>query len=158
MLKEGDKMPQPAKSAKLQLLNGNPNKKNTKELKKRAEAEEKLQMRTDKIKAPNWLDNTAVRAFKFLSEELLHIELITNGDVYPLAMYCYWYSEHMKLQAQASLVQAENPESIGNPLIKQLDTCSKNMRSFGSDLGLSPSARAKLAIKMAQDEDDDDDF
>lgn len=32
------------------------------------------------------------------------------------------------------------------------------MRSFGSDLGLSPSARAKLAIKMAQDEDDDDDF
>lgn len=60
-------MPQPAKSAKLQLLNGNPNKKNTKDLKKRAEAEEKLQMRTDKIKAPNWLDNTAVRAFKFLS-------------------------------------------------------------------------------------------
>lgn len=151
-------MPQPAKSAKLQLLSGNPNKKNTKELKKRAEAEDKLQMRTDKIKAPNWLDNTAVKAFNFLSKELLHIELITNGDVYPLAMYCYWYSEHMKLQAQASLVQAENPEIIGNPLIKQLDTCSKNMRSFGSDLGLSPSARAKLAIKMAQDEDDDDDF
>lgn len=151
-------MPQPAKSAKLQLLSGNPNKKNTKELKKRAEAEEKLQMRTDKIKAPNWLDNTAVKAFNFLSKELLHIELITNGDVYPLAMYCYWYSEHMKLQAQASLVQTENPDAIGNPLIKQLDTCSKNMRSFGSDLGLSPSARAKLAIKMAQDEDDDDDY
>lgn len=35
-------MPQPAKSAKLQLLNGNPNKKNTEELRKRAAAEDKL--------------------------------------------------------------------------------------------------------------------
>lgn len=71
-------------------------------------------------------------------------------------MYCYWYAEHMNLQAQAALTQAENPEAIGNPLIKQLDTCSKNMRSFGSDLGLSPSARAKLAIKLSQDDGDDE--
>lgn len=151
-------MPQPAKSAKLQLLNGNPNKKNTNELKKRAEVEDKLRMETDKIKPPNWLDDTAVRAFNFLSDELMKIDLITNGDVYPLAMYCYWYSEHMKLQEETRLVRKEDPDSIGNPLIKQLDTCSKNMRSFGSDLGLSPSARAKLAIKMAQDEKDDSEW
>ena len=71
-------------------------------------------------------------------------------------MYCYWYSEHLTLQEQAAKAQKDDPEGIGNPLIKQLDTCSKNMRSFGSDLGLSPSARAKLAIKMAQSEDDDE--
>ncbi|KFO17854.1 terminase, partial [Enterococcus faecium UC7267] len=55
LLKEGDIMPQPAKSAKLQLLNGNPNKKNTEELRKRAAAEDKLKMATDKIKPPLWL-------------------------------------------------------------------------------------------------------
>lgn len=113
-------------------------------------------MKSDNIRAPEWLNETAVRAFNFLKDELLEIELITNGDVYPLAMYCYWYAEHMNLQAQAALTQAENPEAIGNPLIKQLDTCSKNMRSFGSDLGLSPSARAKLAIKLSQDDGDDE--
>ncbi|EME7162223.1 phage terminase small subunit P27 family [Enterococcus faecium] len=155
-MKEGDKMPQPAKSAKLQLLQKNPNKKNINELKKRAEAEERLQMKSDNIRAPGWLNKNAKKAFDFLKEELLEIELITNGDVYPLAMYCYWYSEHLTLQEQAAKAQKDDPEGIGNPLIKQLDTCSKNMRSFGSDLGLSPSARAKLAIKMAQSEDDDE--
>ncbi|EGP5054867.1 phage terminase small subunit P27 family [Enterococcus faecium] len=149
-------MPQPAKSAKLQLLQKNPNKKNVNELKKRAEAEERLQMKSDNIRAPGWLNKNAKKAFDFLKEELLEIELITNGDVYPLAMYCYWYSEHLTLQEQATKAQKDDPEGIGNPLIKQLDTCSKNMRSFGSDLGLSPSARAKLAIKMAQSEDDDE--
>ncbi|HBK5419278.1 TPA: phage terminase small subunit P27 family [Enterococcus faecium] len=155
-MKEGDKMPQPAKSAKLQLLQKNPNKKNVSELKKRAEAEERLQMKSDNVRAPGWLNKNAKKAFDFLKEELLEIELITNGDIYPLAMYCYWYSEHLTLQEQAAKAQKDDPEGIGNPLIKQLDTCSKNMRSFGSDLGLSPSARAKLAIKMAQSEDDDE--
>lgn len=147
-------MPQPAKSARLQIVNGNPNKKNTNELRRRAEQEEKMQMATDKIKAPTWLDKDGKIAFDFLAKELLSVEIITNGDIYPLAMYCYWYSQHLKLQKEGS--KQFNEE--GNPLIKQIDTCSKNMRSFGSDLGLSPSARAKLAIKLAQDENDDDDF
>ncbi len=98
-------MPQPAKSAKLQLLQKNPNKKNTKELKKRADAEGRLQMKSDNIRAPGWLNKNAKKAFDFLKEELLEIELITNGDVYPLAMYCYWYSEHLTLQEQAAKAQ-----------------------------------------------------
>lgn len=147
-------MVQPAKSAKLQLLNGNPNKKNTNELKRRAEAEDKLQMKTNKIKPPKWLDKTAQEAFSFLKTELLDIKLLTNGDVHALSMYCYWYSQHVTLQAEADVAKRESPDVLGNPLIKQLDTCTKNLRSYGNDLGLSPSARAKLAIKMAQDEDD----
>jgi len=157
-MKEGDKMPQPAKSAKLQLLHNNPNKKNVDELKRRAAVEEKLKMKTDKIRAPGWLNKDAKKVFNFLKKELISIELIENPDVYPLAMYAYWFAEHMNLQAQASLYQAEHVEDIGNPLIKQLDTCSKNMRAFGSDLGLSPSARAKLAIKMARDDGDDSEW
>ncbi len=148
-------MPQPAKSAKLQLLNGNPNKKNTSELKKRAKQEDRLKMKTDKIKPPSWLDRLAKEAFKFVSNELISIEILSNGDVYSLSMYCYWYSQHVKLQKEAETLMNE-PDVIGNPLIKQIDTASKQIRSFGSDLGLSPSARAKLAIKLAQDEDDDE--
>ncbi|MCH4175898.1 MAG: phage terminase small subunit P27 family [Streptococcaceae bacterium] len=152
--KGADFMPRPAKSAKLQLLEGNPNKNSKKELQKRAEIEERLHMKTDKIRPPTWLDSKGKRAFKFLAFELMQIELITNGDVYPLAMYCYWYSEHMRLQEQSK----ELCDEIGNPLIKQLDTCSRNMRAFGADLGLSPSARAKLAIKMAEEDDPEDEY
>lgn len=49
-------MPRPAKSATLQLIQGNPNKKNTEELAARAEHEKKLKMRSDNIKPPTWLD------------------------------------------------------------------------------------------------------
>lgn len=178
-------MPQPAKSAKLQLLNGNPNKKNTQELKKRAEAEEKMKMATDKIAAPSWLDALGKKTFKFIQTELLSVELISNPDVHAMAMYCSWYVQYVTLTKQFKKMQLEHkkeykkqkerydsekengfdpepldisPVMYGNPLSKQMDTCSRNLRAFGSDLGLSPSARAKLAIKMIQDEDEDDDF
>ncbi|API89424.1 terminase [Marinilactibacillus sp. 15R] len=172
-------MPQPAKSASLQLLHGNPNKKNTDELKKRAKAEEKMKMATDKIKPPSWLDALGKKTFAFIQEELLTVELISNPDIHSMALYCSWYSQYVLLTKQYKKMQSEHkkeykqqkenyeitgepielsPEMYGNPLSKQMDTCSKNIRAYGSDLGLSPSARAKLAIKMAEDEDDDDDF
>lgn len=171
-------MPQPAKSAKLQLLQKNPNKKKVSELKKRAEAEERIQMKADEIRAPSWLINKAAKdAFEFLKKELLSVELITNADVYSLAMFCDWTSQYIVLQKQYKKMQSEYKkeyknkkrlaeekgepffepsEMYGNPLSKQMDTCSKNMRSFGADLGLSPSARAKLAIKLAKEQDDDE--
>lgn len=173
-------MPQPAKSAKLQLLNGNPNKKNTDELRKRAAAEEKMKMATDKIKPPTWLDPLGKTTFEFIAEELLTVELVSNPDVHAMALYADWYSQYVALEKQLRKLQREyklnyaiakqeaeaegksfnDPnELIGNPLSRQMDTASRNLRSFGSDLGLSPSARAKLAIKMADDGgDDDDDF
>ncbi|MDE3906800.1 hypothetical protein LZA81_09720 [Enterococcus lactis] len=85
-------MPQPAKSAKLQLLNGNPNKKNTDELRKRAAAEDKLKMATDKIKPPLWLDSLGKDTFEFIADELLSVDLISNPDVHTMALYSNWYS------------------------------------------------------------------
>lgn len=180
LLKEGDIMPQPAKSAKLQLLNGNPNKKNTDELRKRAAAEDKLKMATDKIKPPLWLDSLGKDTFEFIADELLSVDLISNPDVHTMALYSNWYSQYVSLEKQLRKLQREYKlnyalakkeaeargepfnepnELIGNPLSRQMDTASRNLRSFGADLGLSPAARAKLAIKMADDGgDDDDDF
>lgn len=174
-------MPQPAKSAKLQLLQNNPNKKNVDELRKRAKAEEKMKMATDKIKPPLWLDPLGRETFEFIAKELMTVELISNPDIHTMALYADWYSQYVSLEKQLRKLQREyklnyaiakqeaeaegkpfnDPnELIGNPLSRQMDTASRNLRSFGSDLGLSPSARAKLAIKMANDDggDDDDDY
>lgn len=170
-------MPQPAKSARLQLLQGNPNKKNVEELKRRAEAEEKMKMATDKIKAPIWLDKIGEETFNFIANELLTVELVSNPDVQAMALYSDWYSQYVSLEKQlkklkreyklnyelAKMKAKENGEPfnepdelIGNPLSKQMDTASKNIRSFGNDLGLSPSARAKLAIKISDEGGDDE--
>ncbi|EAE1298293.1 phage terminase small subunit P27 family [Listeria monocytogenes] len=173
-------MPQPAKSAALQLIQGNPNKKNTDELKRRAEKEEQLKMETDKIKPPNFLNKDGKKAFKFLKEELLNIELISNGDVYHLAMYCDALAEYMQYSKiikadgyveTVEIIETEfSDEGEGikskeykvthrkpHPLASKLDKSAMRVRSFGNDIGLTPASRAKLAIKMAQ-EDDDDDF
>ncbi|GMC01789.1 phage terminase small subunit P27 family [Enterococcus thailandicus] len=172
-------MPRPAKSARLQLIQKNPNKKNTKELKKRAEFEEKMQMKADEIRAPSWLDKRGKEVFEFIKKELLSIDLVMNPDIYSMAMYSDWYSQYVNLHKQYKKMQREYKkeyqkrkkqaedsgnefmepsELYGNPLAKQMDTCSKNVRVFGSDLGLSPASRAKLAIKLAQDDGDDSEW
>ncbi|MDT2660693.1 phage terminase small subunit P27 family [Enterococcus hulanensis] len=172
-------MSQPAKSAKLQLLQKNPNKKNTKVLKRQAEAEERLRMKSDEINAPSWLDSTGKKTFEFLKQELLSVEIIENPDTYALALYADAYSQYAYLKKQLKKLRNEHKkqyklqeqefleygtpitmtaELIGNPLIKQMDTCAKNIRSFGADLGLTPAARTKLAKKLTTDKVDDDDY
>lgn len=172
-------MPQPAKSAKLQLLNGNPNKKNTAELKKRAVAEEKMKMAIDKVKPPTWLDATGKATFNFIAEELLLVELVSNPDIHLMALYSSWYSQYISLEKQLRKLRREYKlnyeiakaeaesngepfnepnELIGNPLSRQMDTASRNLRTLANDLGLSPSARAKLAIKLAEDDGDDSEW
>lgn len=172
-------MPQPAKSAKLQLLQKNPNKKNTNVLKQQAEAEERIRMKSDQINAPSWLDSTGKKTFEFIKKELLSVEIIENPDTYALALYADAYSQYVHLKKQLKKMRSMHKkqyklqkqefledgtpitmtaELIGNPLIKQMDTCAKNMRSFGADLGLTPAARTKLAKKLISDGADDDDY
>src|SRR5690625_586590 len=93
-------MTTPAKSAKLQLLQGNPNKRNTNELKKRAEQEEKMKMSADHVVPPSWLSKTAKKEFKRLAELLLEVELINNADVGHLALYCDAYSNYISYKNQ----------------------------------------------------------
>lgn len=171
-------MAQKASSAKLQLLNGNQNKKNTEELKRRAAAEDRLKMKSDAINAPPWLDALGKKTFAFIKTELMEVELISNPDIHAMALYCDWYSQYVLLNKQYKKMRSEHkknykaqkqrfdeggpPPSIeselwGNPLSKQMDTCTKNIRSIGGDLGLSPAARAKLAIKLAEDSGGEDD-
>lgn len=163
-------------SARLQLVQGNPNKKNKKDLEQRAAAEEKLKMKSDAIHAPKWLDSLGKKTFEFIKQELLSIDLIENPDSYAMAMYCDWYSQYVQLNKQLKKMRSLHkkeykrqkeknkgtpiemaPEMFGNPLSKQMDTCTKNMRAFGGDLGLSPASRAKLAIKLADDSTSGDD-
>lgn len=74
-------MPRPAKSATLQLIQGNPNKKNTDELAARAEHEKKIKMRSDNIKAPPWLNKVAKKEFKRVAALLSEVEIITEADI-----------------------------------------------------------------------------
>jgi P27 family predicted phage terminase small subunit len=150
-------MPTPAKSARLQLVQGNTAKKNTDELKRRAEQEEKLKMSAKHVIPPSWLDKTAQKEFRRLAELLLSVELINDADVNHLALYCDAYSEYLSCKRE---IKAKGKWWDGkpNPFYLRKKDAAAQMRSLAADLGLSPSARAKLAINLSNEDEEEDDF
>ncbi len=148
----------PAKSARLSLVNGNKSRYVKAELEKRAKNEEKMKMRADNVKPPEWLSATAKKEFERLAELLLEIELINEADIGILALYCDAYTLYISCDKQIKkhgLWVGGKP----NPFIMRKRDAAAQMRSLASDLGLSPSARAKLAIKADGDEEGEkDDF
>lgn len=150
-------MPNPAKSIKLQLLDGNKNHRTKKEIEKRVKNEEKLKIGHDNVKPPPWLDATAKKEFKRIADLLIAVELMTDADVVHLALYCDTYSQYLSYRRQAKqkgLWIGDKP----NPFINKMADMAKQLRAFSADLGLSPSARARLAINLEDPKDDDDDF
>nr|MDH3077276.1 phage terminase small subunit P27 family [Bacillus velezensis] len=158
-------MPRPAKSATLQLIQGNPNKKNTEELVARAEYEKKIKMRSDNIKAPPWLNKIAKKEFKRVVALLSEVEIITEADISMLAAYCNAYSQYISIseiiEKDGIMVHTEGQDEDGNPiqligeehpLLKRQKNYYDQMKSVANDFGLTPSARAKLAITRTQEE------
>jgi P27 family predicted phage terminase small subunit len=158
-------MPTPAKSARLQLVQGNPNRRTKEQLNKRVENEKKLQMqaRPDNIKPPSWLPTAGKKEFKRLAQLLLEVELINEADIDHLAAFCDAYAQYVQYtkEIKDTGLWVETPQGMKpNPMIMRKKDAAAQMRTFGSDLGLSPSARARLAIKLNGDDkgNDDDDF
>ncbi|MBC1615318.1 phage terminase small subunit P27 family [Listeria booriae] len=151
-------MPTPAKSIRLQIVDGNKNHRTKDEIEKRMKNEDRLKMSADNIEPPPWLDKTAKAEFNRIKALLLEIELINDADVLHLALYCDSYSQYLSYKRQ---VKKKGMWVSGkpNPFILRMKDAAIQMRSFGADLGLSPAARAKLAINLnGDDADEDDDF
>lgn len=155
--KEGENMAQQKQSARLQVLNGNPNKRNVTKLKKQAENEQKLKMNTDNLrKPPAWLDKEGKKAFIYIVQELKSVDLVGNADLYAIAIYADSYSQYLKYRR---IVKATGNWVDGkpNPYITKMENAAKQMRGFGADLGLTPHARIRLAASLAEQEDGETD-
>lgn len=144
-----------AKSAKLQLLDGNPNRLTKEELDRRIAAEEKLKGKCDKLFAPEWLDTEGEKCFNFVVEQLKELDIICNLDLFSVAIYSDTYSNIINLKKiinRDGLVIDGKP----NPLLKRQETLSGTLRMFGNDLGLSPTSRNKIAINMPVEDFEED--
>jgi P27 family predicted phage terminase small subunit len=84
----------------------------------------------------------------------LSVELINDADVGHLALYCDAYSQYLSFKRQVK-TKGLWIEGKPNPFIMRMKDAAAQMRSFSADLGLSPAARARLAISL-RDEDEDD--
>ena len=133
----GSKSGREKKPTLLKLVTGNPGRRpiNTSE-------PEPL---PGEIVAPAWLDEDALKKW---SEVLQLCPWITAADADTLALYCDSYSHYRKAQRlsiKTPVVKTLEGKLIKNPAWTARNEAFNQMRSAGSELGLSPSSRAGIS-------------
>lgn len=129
-------------------------------IKERREMEKKLRGNSDKIFPPEWLDSVALEQWERLTRELNELDLLSNCDVDALAVYCDAYSKYLdannKLKQEGMFVEYTNKSgatnTIEHPAVRVMLKYQDVMRKLSIEFGLTPSARAKLAMKKSEDE------
>lgn len=147
----------------VQLAKGNPNRLTKAEIEKRKKAEEKLTPKKDKIKCPSWLDKEAKKEWRRIYKELEELNLLTNVDITALAIYCDAYSKYIKankeIEEKGMFVEYTNKagatNTIENPAINTAKKYADIIRRMCAEFGLTPSARAKLALPKAEEKEID---
>ena len=132
----------------------------------RRKAEESLRGLDDEIeKVPSWLDKDAKKIYRWMIKQLKEIGILTNLDIEIIAICADAQSKMHQankiIQDQGLIVEHINRSGattyIENPAIKIFQKYQQIYQKNIAELGLSPSARAKMSlIKLEQDKDKQD--
>jgi P27 family predicted phage terminase small subunit len=137
--------------AHLKLLEGNPGKR-------RVPVGEPRPPIGPVPEAPGFLATDARAEWDRVSTSLYHMGLLTDADVAPLAAYCQaygrWVAAERVIAAMAEkdqvtgglMIKTTNGNAIQNPLVGTANTAARDMLRFASEFGLTPVARARLAL------------
>ena len=129
-------MARPAKSVKIQA------KHNTKaEKEQRAEVEDKIRGKADKLKPPTYLSNPQKKIFRWIKAELAESEILSNLDVYILTQFSVAVD---RLQAIETKINEDFSLIFDKDLMASKDKYTKDLYRCCNELCLSPQARAKI--------------
>lgn len=100
---------------------------------------------------PTWLDREAKREWRRIAPELERLELLTVIDRAALAAYCQsysrWYEAERIVKREGLTIETDKGNVIQHPAVGIANQAMKQMHNFLSDFGMSPAARARLAIE-----------
>lgn len=139
----------------IKVLQANGRKHLTKaEIEKRTSSEASLKPASNKVKCPEWLDQTAKEEWKRIISELKKLELVSNIDVAALAICCDAYSKYVKATNDINKVgllvsytnKGGNKNVVQNPLINVATKYSDMYKKYCNEFGLTPNARIKLTV------------
>lgn len=153
-------MPRKALSAVQQIMNGNPNNKPKKELNKRLKNEKKLNFGAENLKPPAWLNAGAKKAFRLIVKTYADTNFINNADLFVLSRYCDLLSEYKACNTRLKKNGRSENGKVSGDLRFKLNV-SAELGKMEKELGLTPAARASLAIHAGDDgteESNEDDF
>lgn len=152
-------MPRTAQSAMIHILEGNPNNKTKKELYRRQKNEAKLAVSNKSILAPPWLSTGAKNEFNRIKVLFETTDILTEADINILAIYCDTLMDYKSFKAQVK----KHGIMIGgkiNPAIREKQKSAELLNKLANQLGLTPTARASMAINLGSrgESSDDEEF
>lgn len=99
---------------------------------------------------PKHLDDRARKHWRWIGKRLLAVRVVTDLDLPTLAGHCQAYSEWVQATEQAAkgLVYKRRDGSPAlNPYLRIARDAFDRMLRTGIELGLSPSARARIKVE-----------
>jgi P27 family predicted phage terminase small subunit len=101
---------------------------------------------------PDYVTGYAAREWKWLAPELWALGLLTVLDQTVFAAYCVsygrWRAAEELLQGEPLVVPGSEGNQVQNPLVRIASQAARDLLRVGSEFGLTPSARARVAAGM----------
>jgi P27 family predicted phage terminase small subunit len=107
---------------------------------------------------PTWLPREAKAEWRRVVPELSRLDLLKPVDRAALTAYCLAWDRLFTAQKMIDRdgLLASTSQGVGrHPAVAVVEAASKELRSWASEFGLTPSAEAKLSTKEATDDEDD---
>lgn len=151
-------------SVKQILEGGNRSHLTKDEIEKRQEQEKTLeQLQSNKIRPPTWMSKNGKKIFKDIVKEMQAINILTNVDVYGLAICADAMDKYIRctIALHTETLRIQQVSKIGvsdieNPLVKTQIRYADIFKKYSSDFGLSPVARLKIVQANTPELDDDE--
>lgn len=146
----GETMGRRAQAVELHLLRGNPNRLTKDEILRRKEAEGRLRPPSDRVEPPQWLGEDAKAIFVRIADDLRESELLTNVDIWELAVLCDAIVKHAEASREVDKRGITVTGSVGsrvkNPAITAVMEYAGLIARLAPRFGLDPQGRVSLTI------------
>lgn len=144
-------MARPAKSMKIQMIEGNTNNKTREEIARRAKAEEKFDVvSSEHMQPPATLGSDSKKVFRKIVKIMEPVGILNEADIDLIVTYADTQVIYTQVMEQLSMQGVVDPET-GKPnrFISERNKLAELMRKLGDKMGLSPQARAQIANTIA---------
>lgn len=114
------------------------------------------------VEPPEWLDDLATTMWRTVAPMLCRQGVLQLTDLHNLEVFCSAYSTFRESEQHVAqngiVVVGATGGPVKNPALTAKNEAARQMASFGENLGLSPSARARLIGTERKTENEFDEF
>jgi P27 family predicted phage terminase small subunit len=125
---------------------------------RKAAAQKVTRKKKVNLKMPNWLDEDARKVWKKTVKDMKGFDILDKVDEDVLATYCDAVSRYKEtsgyIQERGYTVTNAQGVPTVSPYVKAQQSYARIMMQYADKLGLNANARARLAKKMADEEED----